>query len=102
MKNSVTCGGNAVFFLSRMKNFIYLHRVKIKLTDMATITIEYDARNIGMRKLIDALLSLGAKRKGTELEKSHESALKSLKEIREGKGIRCKDMKEYKKSLEDI
>ena len=41
-----------------------------------------------------------AKRK--KLKKIYDSALKSLKEIQEGKGIRCKDMDEYKRSLRDI
>jgi hypothetical protein len=69
---------------------------------MATIVFEYDARNIGLRKLFDAAISLGAKKKDYELEIAHNSALKALKEIRAGKGIKCKNMKEYKKSLEDI
>ena len=46
---------------------------------MATIVFEYDARNIGLRKLFDAAISLGAKKKDYELEIAHNSALKALK-----------------------
>lgn len=73
-----------------------------KRTDRAIITFEYDARNIGLKKLFDAALSLGAKKVDSEQESAHESALKALKEIRAGEGIRCKNMKEYKESLEKI
>ena len=40
---------------------------------MATVTLEYDARNKVFEKLIDALVALGAKRK-TESAKGHYDA----------------------------
>ena len=69
---------------------------------MATITIEYDARNVGMKKLIDAVLALGAKQKDTKRDKEREATIRAIKEIREGKGIRCRTFSEYRKSVENL
>jgi len=45
----------------------------LKIKAMATVTLEYDARNKVFEKLIDALVALGAKRK-TESTKGHYDA----------------------------
>lgn len=41
-------------------------------------------------------------KKKDDIRNAHKSALKALKKIRAGKGIKCKNMREYKKSLEDL
>lgn len=52
---------------------------------MATITLEYDARNKVFEKLIDALIALGAKKK-TESTRGKKCAIdKSIEDIKAGR-----------------
>ncbi len=57
---------------------------------MATITLEYDARNASLRKALDLVVSLGAKVKTPE--KKLSSAEISLKQANEGRLMKAKSV----------
>lgn len=71
-----------IFFAGKKRKFsiyfrkkMYLCRLKISV--MATITLEYDTKNKAIKKLIDAILLLGAKKidvdeKNDELTETEE------------------------------
>lgn len=64
-------------FPNRVRKKMYLCRFKISV--MATITLEYDTKNKAIKKLIDAILLLGAKKldvdeKNDELTEAEEKA----------------------------
>jgi len=70
---------------------------------MATITLEYDGRNKLMQDLIALLEKYGAKRKTVEKENdSIDATLEAIKEIKSGKGVRCKTFEEYKDSVRNL
>ncbi|MDD3405942.1 MAG: hypothetical protein PHH23_06725 [Paludibacteraceae bacterium] len=64
---------------------------------MATITIEYDARNAGLKKGIELLLALGAKVKQEPRMKN--GIEKSLEDIKCGRVREIKDTKAYFQKL---
>ncbi len=66
---------------------------------MATITLEYDARNINFKKLIDVLVSIGAKVVQPQPKTKRCSLDLAIEEIEQGKGIRCKDFNDYLKQV---
>ena len=56
---------------------------------MATLTLEYNARNLLAEKTIEYILSLGvfkAKTKGLDL---------AIQQLNEGKTVKCKDFNDY-------
>ncbi len=57
---------------------------------MATVTLEYDGRNLGFKKLLEAFVALGAKVKPTNEKLS--SVEISLKEAKEGKVYKAKSV----------
>lgn len=65
---------------------------------MATVTLEYDARNKVFEKLIEALIALGAKR--TDDNKKRKCAVdESLDDIKAGKVTTYKSSEELFKKL---
>ncbi len=62
---------------------------------MATITLEYDGRNVGLKKLIEAMIALGAtvvQQKG----KSSKSGLEeSMDDIKNGRITTHKSVEDY-------
>ena len=65
---------------------------------MATITLEYDGRNVGFKKLIEAFIALGAKVKN-EPAKQMSGIEKSLEDIKHGRVREIKDTKAYFQKL---
>ncbi|HOG36788.1 MAG TPA: hypothetical protein PK984_04525 [Paludibacteraceae bacterium] len=63
---------------------------------MATITLEYDARNSALKKGIELLLALGAKEKKPKKMTGIEI---SMQEVKEGKVNRYKSSKELFEKL---
>ena len=62
---------------------------------MATITLEYDGRNVGLKKLIEAMIALGA----TAIQqnaKSYKSGLEaSMDDIKTGRITTHKSVEDY-------
>ena len=55
---------------------------------MTTITLDYDEKNTVIRKLIEAILDLGAKERISELDQA-------IKEVESGDTIKCGSFEEY-------
>ena len=55
---------------------------------MTSITLDYDEKNLVIKKLIEAILALGAKERMNELDEA-------IREVEEGNTIRCKDFNDY-------
>lgn len=62
---------------------------------MATITLNFDARNVASKKLIDAILSTGL----FKAEKTIKGLDEALSEVKEGKTVKCSDFNDYKKKV---
>ena len=64
---------------------------------MATITLEYDGRNIVFKKLIEAFIALGATAK---VEKKKPNGLdKAIEDIEKGRVTECKDFDDFLKKI---
>lgn len=73
---------------------------------MPTITVQYDARNVSIKKLLEVIVSLGAKVQKTtkkaekKVEKTGQDAtLQAIKEVKEGKVVRYKNFNEFKERM---
>ena len=69
---------------------------------MATITIQYDARNISIRKLLEVIVSLGGKvEKPSKVEEKtgYDATVQAIKEVKEGKVVRYKNLNDFKKRM---
>ncbi|MGM9746030.1 MAG: hypothetical protein ACI392_00255 [Paludibacteraceae bacterium] len=66
---------------------------------MATITLEYDARNAIINKLIDVLIGLGAKA-STQPKMKKCGLDESLEDIKAGRVYHAKDVDDMFKKLE--
>lgn len=56
--------------------------------NMTSITLDYDEKNLVIKKLIEAILALGARERMNELDKA-------IREVEEGNTIKCKDFNDY-------
>lgn len=56
--------------------------------DMTSITLDYDEKNLVIKKLIEAILALGARARINELDEA-------IREVEEGNTIKCKDFNDY-------
>jgi len=73
---------------------------------MATITVQYDARNVSIKKLLEVIVSLGGKvqkttktaEKGVE-KTGYDATLQAIKEVKEGKVVRYKNFNEFKERM---
>ena len=69
---------------------------------MATITVQYDARNVSIKKLLEQIVSLGAKieKSAKAKEKTgYDATLQAIKEVKEGKVVRYKNFNEFKERM---
>lgn len=72
---------------------------------MAVITIEYDARNTIIKKMIGIIVDLGATVENTTTKKEkvtttgHNVTLAAMEELKQGKGIQCNSFAEYKRKM---
>ncbi len=55
---------------------------------MTSITLDYDEKNLVIKKLIEAILALGARERMNELDRA-------ILEVEEGNTIKCKDFNDY-------
>ena len=55
---------------------------------MTSITLDYDEKNLVIKKLIEAILALGARERMNELDRAS-------REVEEGDTIKCKDFNDY-------
>lgn len=62
---------------------------------MATITLKFDSRNSIAKKTLDYIVSLGV----FEIEKTNPVTLKAIKEMQNGKTVKCKDFNDYLKKV---
>ncbi|MCQ2959558.1 MAG: hypothetical protein MJ198_05145 [Bacteroidales bacterium] len=68
---------------------------------MATITLEYDARNSVVKKIFEVLFSLGVKPVDNKKpQEPNSTTKKAIDEARKGRVIRCGGFDDYKKELE--
>lgn len=67
---------------------------------MATITLEYDARNSNLKKVLDLFVSLGAKVLTRPEEKKLTAIDISLQEAKKGKIVKCDSVDDMFKKLE--
>ena len=56
--------------------------------DMTSITLDYDEKNLVIKKLIEAIIALGAHERINELDKA-------IMEVESGDTIKCKDFDDY-------
>ncbi|GHT30534.1 hypothetical protein AGMMS49574_10440 [Bacteroidia bacterium] len=69
---------------------------------MATITLEYNTRNVIARKTIEYILSLGIfkVRSVSNAPKTKEAALdEAIEELETGKTVRCENFADYLKKV---
>lgn len=73
---------------------------------MTTITVQYDARNVSIKKLLEVIVSLGAKVQKTtkkaekKVEKTgYDATLQAIKEVKEGEVVRYKNFNEFKERM---
>ena len=73
---------------------------------MATITLEYDARNISIKKLLEVIVSLGGtvkKNKKTAVKKTekegYDATIQAIKEMKEGKVVRYNNFNDFKERM---
>lgn len=55
---------------------------------MTSITLDYDEKNLVIKKLIEAILALGARERKNELDRA-------IQEVEEGNTIKCSDFNDY-------
>ncbi|MBR1514237.1 MAG: hypothetical protein IJ622_08110 [Bacteroidales bacterium] len=55
---------------------------------MTSITLDYDEKNLVIKKLIEAILALGAKERLNELDRA-------IMEVEKGDTIKCSDFDDY-------
>ena len=55
---------------------------------MTSITLDYDEKNLVIKKLIEAILALGARERMNELDRA-------IREVEEGNTIKCEDFNDY-------
>ena len=56
--------------------------------DMTSITLDYDEKNLVIKKLIEAIIALGASERMNELDEA-------IMEVESGNTIKCKDFNDY-------
>ncbi|MCQ2306781.1 MAG: hypothetical protein MJ000_04355 [Bacteroidales bacterium] len=66
---------------------------------MAIVTLEYDGRNSAIKKLIEVIVSLGAKDMTSGYRKNECGLDKAIREIESGKTIKCEDYDDYLKKI---
>ena len=66
--------------------FVILQSKRIR--DMTSITLDYDEKNLIIKKLIEAIIALGANEWINELDKA-------IMEVESGDTIKCKDFDDY-------
>lgn len=66
---------------------------------MATISLEYDGRNVIAQKAMDFILSLGVFRKVETLNSAERKTLKAIQEIEDGKGTVCNTFDDYLEAI---
>ncbi|MBP9994624.1 MAG: hypothetical protein KBT67_06770 [bacterium] len=66
---------------------------------MAIVTLEYDGRNSAIKKLIEVIVSLGAKDMTSGYRKKECELDKAIREIESGKTIKCEDYDDYLKKI---
>lgn len=83
-----------LFFCSCFSDqVLYICDVNMEDLSMATVTIEYDGRNLAFKKLLEVFVAMGAKVKPTKEKLS--SVEISLKEAKQGKVTKCKDFNDF-------
>ena len=55
---------------------------------MTSITLDYDEKNLVIKKLIEAIIALGASERMNELDEA-------IMEVESGNTIKCKDFNDY-------
>ena len=55
---------------------------------MTSITLDYDEKNLVIKKLIEAIIALGANERMNELDEA-------IMEVESGNTIKCKDFNDY-------
>lgn len=66
---------------------------------MATITLEYDGRNLGFKKLVEAFIALGAKEVPTPKKAKKCGIDEALGDIKAGRVREIKDVNAYFRKL---
>ena len=66
---------------------------------MATISLEYDGKNIIAQKAMDFILSLGVFHRVDTLNSAEKKTLKAIQEIENGKGTVCNTYEEYLEAI---
>ena len=64
-------------------------------TIMATVTLNYDARNDIAQKALDFLLSLGVFQKKERVSAAEKRTQKAIEELESGKGTVCHSFEDY-------
>ena len=69
---------------------------------MATITLQYDARNYSIKKLLYVIVSLGGKVENAanvQEKTGYDATLQAIKEVKEGKVVHYKNFNGFKKKM---
>ena len=69
---------------------------------MATITLQYDARNVSIKKLLEVIVSLGGKVENAakvQEKTGYDATLQAIKEVKEGKVVHYKNFNEFKEKM---
>ena len=74
------------FYVPKIIRIIAAEKERMK--KMTTITLDYDEKNTVIRKLIEAILDLGAKERISELDQA-------IKEVESGDTIKCDGFEDY-------
>ena len=67
---------------------------------MATVTLNYDARNDLAQKALDFLLSLGLFQRIESVSAAEKKTMKAIDELDNGKGVVCHTFEDYLKAVQ--
>ena len=67
---------------------------------MATVTLNYDARNDLALKALDFLLSLGLFQREESVSAAEKKTMKAIDELDNGKGVVCHTFEDYLKAVQ--